>query len=80
MSTVCPGALSLLIINVYSLKGQLNNSDFTSTKGPIHLVQMNTHTHTHNVGVHLRRITGPDGLWMNNATPADGHSAIRFSH
>lgn len=46
MSTVCPGALSLLIINVYSLKGQLNNSDFTSTKGPIHLVQMNTHTHT----------------------------------
>lgn len=27
--------------------------------------------------VHLQRITGPDGHWMNNATPAEVHSAIR---
>lgn len=51
-----------------------------------------THTHTllgqtkcvsamtfFKFSVHLRRITGPDGHWMNNATPAEGHSAIRFS-
>lgn len=52
-----------------------------------------THTRTHNTGpnqmcwcndlfqiqsVHLRRITGPDGHRMNNATPAEGQSAIRF--
>lgn len=29
--------------------------------------------------VHLPRITGPDGHWMNNATPAEGQSAISFS-
>ena len=29
--------------------------------------------------VHLQRITGPDGHWMNNATPAERHSAIKFS-
>lgn len=29
--------------------------------------------------VHLQRITGPDGHWMNNATPAEGQSAISFS-
>lgn len=29
--------------------------------------------------VHLQRITGPDGHRMNNATPAEGQSAIRFA-
>lgn len=29
--------------------------------------------------VHLRRITGPDGHWLNNTTPAEGHSVIKFS-
>lgn len=28
--------------------------------------------------VHLQRITGPDGRWMNNETPAEGHCAIKF--
>lgn len=29
--------------------------------------------------VHLQRIIDPDGHWMNNATPAEGHSTIMFS-
>ena len=50
------------------------------------------HTHTDALGgmcqwndlfriqsVHLRRIIDPDGHWMNNATPAEGHSTIMFS-
>lgn len=58
-------------------KKKVRGQRHTHTVGPDQMCQCNDLFQIQSV--HLRRITGPDGHWMNNATPAEGHSAIRFS-